>query len=76
VVKPGARRAPGLPNFADALCHALCGPCVVPSMRDAVQGRNTSVRGTISKGRFVQGAQHPRTFGRGHIGWGHINHLR
>jgi hypothetical protein len=25
------------------------------------------------KGRFVQGAQHPRTFGRGHIGRGHIN---
>jgi hypothetical protein len=43
-------------------------------MRDAVQGRNTSVRGTISKGRFVEGAQHPRTFGRGHIGQGYINH--
>ncbi len=43
------------------------------SMRDAVQGRDTSVRGIIFKGRFVQGAQHPRTFGRGHIGRGHIN---
>ncbi len=43
------------------------------SMRGAVQGRDTSVRGIISKGRFVQGAQHPRTFGRGHIGWGDIN---
>jgi hypothetical protein len=39
----------------------------------AAQGRDKSVRGTISKGQFVQGAQHPRIFGRGHIGWGHIN---
>jgi len=37
-------------------------------MLDAVLGRDTSVRGTISKGRFVQGAQHPKIFG-----WGHIN---
>ncbi len=43
------------------------------SILDAVQGRDTSVRDTISKGRFVQGAQHPRIFGRGHIGRGHIN---
>ncbi len=43
------------------------------SMRGAVQGRDTSVRGIITKGRFVQGAQHPRNFGRGHIGRGHIN---
>jgi hypothetical protein len=42
-------------------------------MLDAVQGRDTSVRGTISKGRFVQGAQHPRIFGQGHTGRGHIN---
>jgi hypothetical protein len=40
-------------------------------MLDAVQGRDKSVRDTISKGRFVQGAQHPRIFGRGHIGRGH-----
>ncbi len=31
------------------------------------------IRGIICKGRFVQGPQHPRTFGRGHIGRGHIN---
>ncbi len=42
-------------------------------MLDTAQGRDTSVRGTISKGRFVQGAQHPRIFGQGHIGRGHIN---
>jgi hypothetical protein len=43
-------------------------------MLDAVQGRwDTSIRGTISKGCFVQEAQHPRIFGRGHIGGGHIN---
>jgi hypothetical protein len=36
-------------------------------MLDAVQGRDTLVRDTISKGGFVQGAQHPRIFGRGHI---------
>ncbi len=40
------------------------------SMHDLVQGRDTSVRGIISKGHFVQGAQHQRTFGWGHIGWG------
>ncbi len=38
------------------------------SMLVAVQGRDTSVRETISKGRFVQGAHHPRIFV-----WGHIN---
>jgi hypothetical protein len=43
------------------------------SMRGTVQGRDTSVRGIICKGRFVQGPQHPRTFGRAHIGRGHIN---
>ncbi len=43
------------------------------SMLDSVQGRDTSVRDTISKGRFVQGAQHPKIFGRGHIGQGHLN---
>jgi hypothetical protein len=43
------------------------------SMRGSVKGRDTLVRGIISKGRFVQGAQHPRTFGRGHTGRGHIN---
>ncbi len=49
------------------------GSCFMRSVHGAVQGRDTSVRGIISKGRFVQGAQHPRTFGRGHIGRGHIN---
>jgi hypothetical protein len=43
-------------------------------MRDAVQCWDTLVRGTISKGRFVQGAQHPRTFGRGHINPASSNH--
>jgi hypothetical protein len=42
------------------------------SMLDAVQGRDTSVRDTISKGRFVQGARHPRIFCRGHMGRGHM----
>jgi hypothetical protein len=42
-------------------------------MLDSVQARDTSVRDTIYKGRFDQGAQHPRIFGRGHIGRGHIN---
>ncbi len=42
-------------------------------MLDAVQGWDTLVKGTIFKGRFVQGAQHPRIFGQGHIDWGHIN---
>jgi hypothetical protein len=76
-----ARTIPSLNNAR----HSWCGPyvatrkegtrhpCVVRPMRDAVQGWDTSVRGTISKGRFVQGAQHPRTFNWGHIGRGHIN---
>jgi hypothetical protein len=42
-------------------------------MPELVQGWDTSVRDTISKGRLVQGAQHPRTFGQGHISRGHIN---
>jgi hypothetical protein len=42
-------------------------------MLDLFQGWDTSVSGTISKGRFAQGAQHPRIFGREHIGRGHIN---
>jgi hypothetical protein len=49
------------------------GSCFMRSKRDAVQGWDTLVRGTISKGRFVQGTQHPKTFGQGHIGRGHIN---
>ena len=32
-----------------------------------------SVRGKIAKGHFVQGMQHPRIFGRGHIGRGWTN---
>ncbi len=32
-----------------------------------------SVRGTIAKGHFVQGMQHPRIFGRGHSGQGQTN---
>ncbi len=31
------------------------------------------VRGNIAKGHFVQGLQHPRIFGRGHIGRGWTN---
>jgi hypothetical protein len=50
-----------------ALDPALCDP------RGTVQGRDTSIRSIIYKGRFVQGAHHPRTFGRGHISRGHIN---
>jgi hypothetical protein len=73
VVKLGARRAPSLTQLRGRDTHAMCGPCIVRSMPDAVQGWDTSVRGTISKGCFVPGAQHPRTFGQGHIGRGHIN---
>jgi hypothetical protein len=32
-----------------------------------------SVRGKIAKGYFVQGMQHPRIFGRGHINQGQTN---
>jgi hypothetical protein len=73
VVKLGARRAPSLTQLRGRDTHAMCGPCIVRSRPDAVQGRDTSVRDTLSKGRFVQGAQHPRIFGRGLIGRGHIN---
>ncbi len=73
MVKLGARRARSLTQLRGLDTHALCGPCIVRSMPDVVQGWDTSVRGTISKGRFVQGAQHPITFGQGHIGRGHIN---
>ncbi len=38
------------------------------------KGWDGSVRGKIAKGHFVQGMQHPRIFGRGHIvrGWTNI----
>ena len=32
-----------------------------------------SVKAKIAKGHFVQGMQHPRIFGRGHIGLGRTN---
>jgi hypothetical protein len=53
VVKLGARRAPSLTRLCGHDTHALCGPCMVPSMHDDGQGLNTSVRGTISEGHFV-----------------------
>ncbi len=37
------------------------------------KGWDGSVRGKIVKGHFVQGLQHPRIFGRGHIGRGWTN---
>ncbi len=37
------------------------------------KGWDGSVRGNIAKGHFVQGMQHPRIFGRGHISRGWIN---
>jgi hypothetical protein len=37
------------------------------------KGWDGSVRGKITKGHFVQGMQHPRIFGRGHIGRGWTN---
>ncbi len=37
------------------------------------KGWDGSVRGKIAKGHFVQGMQHPRIFGRGHIGRGWTN---
>jgi hypothetical protein len=37
------------------------------------KGRDGLVRGKSAKGHFVQGMQHPRIFGRGHIGQGGIN---
>ncbi len=43
-------------------------------MLDAVQGRDTLVRDTISKGCSVQGGQHPRIFGRGHINPAYLQH--
>ncbi len=64
------RSVSSLPN---GQAESFRGSCFMRSMRGAVQGRETSVRGIICKGRFVQGAQHPRTFGQGHIGRGHIN---
>jgi hypothetical protein len=37
------------------------------------KGWDGSVRGKLAKGHFVQGMQHPRIFGRGHIGRGWTN---
>jgi hypothetical protein len=71
VMSGKVRPVSSLPNGQQA--DSCRGSCFMRSKRDAVQGWDTLVRGTISKGHFVQGAQHPRTFGRGHIGRGHIN---
>ncbi len=64
------RSVSSVPN---GLVDSCRGSCFMRSMRDVVQGRDRSVRGIVSEGQFVQGAQHPRTFGQGHIGRGHIN---
>jgi hypothetical protein len=53
------RSVSSVPNGQADSCR---GSCFMRSMRDAVQGWDTLVRGTISKEHFVQGAQHPRTF--------------
>ncbi len=37
------------------------------------KGWDGLVRGKLAKGHFVQGMQHPRIFGRGHIGRGWTN---
>jgi hypothetical protein len=38
-----------------------------------IYGWDGLVRGKIAKGQFVKGMQHPRIFGRGHIGQGQTN---
>jgi hypothetical protein len=68
-----AGQTPHLSIMCRRLTEAAKAADRASSTFDVVQGRNTSVRGTISKGHFVQGVQHPRIFGHGHIGWGHIN---
>ncbi len=47
-----------------------------PTHRIKSMGWDGSVRGKIAKGHFVQGMQHPRIFGRGHIGRGWTNIAR
>ncbi len=69
--KPGQGRRRSRPDAA--LIHQVPKADGAISMLDAAQGRDTLVRGTIFKGRFVHGTQHPRIFGQGHIGRGHIN---
>ncbi len=69
--KPGQGRRRSRPDAP--LIHQTPEADGATSMLDVVQGRDTSVRDTISKERFVQVAQHPRIFGWGHIGRGHIN---
>jgi hypothetical protein len=44
-----------------------------PTYRIKSKGWDGSVRGKIAKGHFVQGMQHPRIFGREHIGRGWTN---
>ncbi len=68
--KPGQGHRRSLPDVP--MIHLCRRPTATAadgasSLLDAVQGRDTSARGAISKGRFVQGVQHPRIFRRGHI---------
>jgi len=44
-----------------------------PTHKIKSKGWDGSVRGKIAKGHFVQGMQHPRILGRGHIGRGWTN---
>ncbi len=44
-----------------------------PTHRIKSKGWDGSARGKIAKGHFIQGMQHPRIFGRGHIGRGWTN---
>ena len=45
----------------------------VPLRSIKSKGWDGSVRGKLAKGHFVQGMQHPRIFGQGHIGRGWTN---
>jgi hypothetical protein len=69
--KPGQGRRRSRPDAQ--LIHLVPEADGASSMLDVVQGRDTSVRGTMSMGHFVQGTQYPRNVGRGYIGRGHIN---
>ncbi len=59
MVKPGARRAPSLPNFVDATpmhcaVHALCRLCVTRSRVGTHRSGAQYPRDALSKGRNIQ----------------------
>ncbi len=68
-----ARPTHRTPPLCSAKARGSCKSGVASLNQIWIWGWDGSVRGKIAKGDFIQGMQHPRIFGRGHIGQGRTN---